>query len=407
MSVENVFPNKDQFDTMNMFLAAIASNQGGISVTKWADVQRLVRQGLHTKEFVVADQLDATWGDQTITFDVLDFDKHTPKDANLTHSLCMCSHGVLRPEWIYYSGPQLMYYTENGLPVGNYKFTLEGATHSGGPEYNGTYMFTTTKPIPADGGFRHTNIGAWRISYAKSDVPGDYITTYGARPQRTVVEADLTVTEWDGTTECTDLGTFNAFETSRDVSNSGMRNGTETQSSINPAWHASAIRQWLNSDAPAVDAADNTTVSNWWTPQTVFDNPPEQDAWAKSAGFLYNLDPELVAVIGEIEVKTNLPTQYRTTGENYIITHDKVWLQSASELVGPSYWLSPNEGVQLDYWVGTSESDRIKYYNSSPMRWALRTCDVTHSNVAIMVNEVGVIRQSYVTLGAVPTFCII
>ena len=93
-----------------------------------------------------------------------------------------------------FSAPQLMYYTDVELPAGKYKFTLDHAAYANGTAYDGTYMFTTTQPIPATGGFRHTNpIGGWKENYAQSDVLGNYITTYGASPARTVVERGLTV----------------------------------------------------------------------------------------------------------------------------------------------------------------------------------------------------------------------
>ena len=57
--MENIFPNKEQFDTMNRFLAAIASNSGGIEIKSWSDVQALVRQNLHSKAFAVADQFQS------------------------------------------------------------------------------------------------------------------------------------------------------------------------------------------------------------------------------------------------------------------------------------------------------------------------------------------------------------
>jgi hypothetical protein len=54
-------PTKEQFDVLNTLLASIASNAGagGITVSNWGDVQRLVRMGLHTKMFTVGDQLVA------------------------------------------------------------------------------------------------------------------------------------------------------------------------------------------------------------------------------------------------------------------------------------------------------------------------------------------------------------
>lgn len=410
MSVENVFPNKDQFDTMNVLLAAIASKQGGISITNWADVQSLVRQNLHTKAMAVADQLETTRGDKTLTFDVLDFDKHTPKNSKLTHSLPLGLHNVFTYGTMPFSVSQLMYYTENGLPAGKYKFTLDHAVYGGGTQYDGTYMFTLTQAIPADGGFRHTNpIGGWKNSYAQSDVLGNYITTYGARPQRTEVEKNVTVSVWDGTTACTDLGTFTArslsYHTEEDSTNGGKRNFTERQAYGSNRWRDSVYRQWLNSDAEAVGSSDNTTVSNWWKPATVFDRVPNGAKWA---GFLNGLDPEFVAVLGEVEVKTALCDCDRVNGATYDITYDKVWLQSQTEIFGSNN-NGIAEGSQLAYWVGATDADRIKYENTTARYWWLRSPNSTYAYYVRCVYPSGVLNyiSANYARGVVPACCII
>ena len=408
--MQNLFPNKDQFDTMNVLLASIASQQGGISIKNWADVQNLVRQNLHSKAMAVADQLETTRSEKTLTFDILDFDKHTPSNKYLSHSLALGLHNVFTYGTIPFCASQLMYYTEGGLPAGNYKFTLDHAVYGGGTQYDGTYMFTLTQAIPADGGFRHTNpIGGWKNSYAQSDVIGNYITTYGARPQRTEVEKGVAVSIWDGTTACTDLGTFTArsltYHTETDDVNGGKRNFTERQAYGSNRWRDSVYRQWLNSDAAAVDSSDTTTVSNWWKPATVFDRVP---GGAKLAGFLNGLDPEFVAVLGEIEVKTALCDCDKVDGATYDITHDKVWLQSMTEIFGSNN-NGIAEGSQLAYWVGASDADRIKYEGATARYWWLRSPSPPVASGVRVVSPSGVLSyiDAYGAHGVVPACCII
>lgn len=406
----NLFPNKDQFDTMNILLASIASQQGGISIKNWADVQGLVRQNLHSKAMAVADQLETTRNEKTLTFDILDFDKHTPTNKYLSHSLALGLHNIFTYGTIPFCASQLMYYTEGGLPAGNYKFTLDHACYGGTTQYDGTYMFTLTQAIPADGGFRHTNpIGGWKEKYAQSDVIGNYITTYGARPQRTEVEKNVAVKVWDGTTACTDLGTFTArsltYHTEADTANGGKRNFTERQAYGSNRWRDSVYRQWLNSDAEAVPSSDTTTVSNWWKPATVFDRVP---GGAKLAGFLNGLDPEFVAVLGEIEVKTALCDCDKVDGATYDITHDKVWLQSMTEIFGSNN-NGIAEGSQLAYWVGASDADRIKYEGSTARYWWLRSPHPTLANYVRGVYPSGVLSGNNASraYGVVPACCII
>lgn len=408
--MQNIFPNKDQFDTMNILLASIASQQGGISIKNWADVQGLVRQNLHSKAMAVADQLETTRNEKTLTFDILDFDKHTPSNKYLSHSLALGLHNVFTYGTIPFCASQLMYYTEGGLPAGNYKFTLDHACYGGTTQYDGTYMFTLTQAIPADGGFRHTNsIGGWKNSYAQSDVIGNYITTYGARPQRTEVEKSVAVKVWDGTTACTDLGTFTArsltYHTEADTVNGGKRNFTERQAYGSNRWRDCVYRQWLNSDAEAVPSSDTTTVSNWWKPATVFDRVPDG---AKLAGFLNGLDPEFVAVLGEIEVKTALCDCDKVDGATYDITHDKVWLQSMTEIFGSNN-NGIAEGSQLAYWVGASDADRIKYEGSTARYWWLRSPSPTNAVYVRSVYTSGVLDSGNASgaYGVVPACCII
>jgi len=372
-------------------------------------VQGLVRQNLHSKAMAVADQLETTRNEKTLTFDILDFDKHTPTNKYLSHSLALGLHNIFTYGTIPFCASQLMYYTEGGLPAGNYKFTLDHAVYGGGTQYDGTYMFTLTQAIPADGGFRHTNIGGYKASYAQGDVIGNYITTYGVRPQRAEVEKSVAVKVWDGTTACTDLGTFTArsltYHTEADTANGGKRNFTERNAYGSNRWRDSVYRQWLNSDAEAVPSSDTTTVSNWWKPATVFDRVP---GGAKLAGFLNGLDPEFVAVLGEIEVKTALCDCDKVDDATYDITHDKVWLQSMTEIFGSNN-NGIAEGSQLAYWVGASDADRIKYEGSTARYWWLRSPNPTNANGVRSVSTSGVLNSHNANHanGVVPACCII
>lgn len=480
--MENIFPNKEQFDTMNRLLAAIASNSGGIEIKAWSDVQALVRQNLHSKAFAVADQFQSeratsvsagignstgitavsvdemalveklgsnlngtfvltydgnvwlnsvgasanlkNWGitvtgtpakdDEivihvtatTLTFDVLDFDKHTPKNNALAHTIDLCLHDVFAYGTMPFSAPQLMYYTDVELPAGNYKFTLDHARYENGTEYDGTYMFTTTKPIPATGGFRHTNpIGAWKEKYAQTDVLGNYITTYGVSPLREVVESGLTVSVWDGTTECTDLGTFTSQRLDYHTDD-GKHNFTERQAYGSNRWRDSVYRQWLNSDAAAVPSSDTTTISNWWKPATVFDRVP---GGAKLAGFLYGLDPDFVNSLGEVEVKTALHACDRTGSATYDITYDKVFLLSRKNVFGSDEYSNVPEGELLEYFNGATNADRIKYQSGTARWWWLRTPISGGANHVRLVNTDGTVNDHGASsAGAVvPACCII
>lgn len=358
---------------------------------------------------VAGDYIVITATADALTFDVLDHDKHTPADTGLTHSLALGMHDIAVCDKIPFSVPQLMYWSKHGLPAGTYKLTLDHAAYNGQTYYDGTYMFTLEKAIPADGGFRHTSpIGDWRSSWTQAGVIGNYITTYGARPHRDVIESGVTFLAYDGETDCTDLGTFTAnsrdFYTEDDTVNDGKRNYTERQARGSNRWRDSVYRQYLNSTAPAGTTGNG--VSNWWTPQNVFDMPPEG---ADIAGFLYGLDPSFVATLSKVQVITRLCSYDRVDGATQDITYDKVWLQSVTEVFGKANW-DVNEGVYLAYWAGTTDADHIKYYNGTARHWWLRSPYPSISCSAQTVTPSdGKLNSSRTTgtIGIVPACCIV
>lgn len=357
-------------------------------------------------EHPVKSQISVNYNGTTVAFDVLDYDKHDLVDKDTAKTMCVCSHDIISYSTIPFCAPQLMYYTEGGLPAGNYRFTLDHATYGGGTQYDGTYMFTLTQDIPADGGFRHTNIGGSKASYAQGDVIGNYITTYGVRPQRAEVEKNVAVKVWDGTTACTDLGTFTArsrtYYTEDDTVNGGKRNFTERQVYGSNRWRDSVDRQWLNSTASAGTTGNG--VSNWWTPQSVFDRAP---GGANSAGFLYGLDPSFVAAMGKVKVITALCDCDKVDGATQDITYDKVWLQSMTEVFGNAN-NSISEGVRLAYWNGSTDADRIKYHNGTARYWWLRSPSPTIAGGVRLVGSPGVLNYTRAGSegGVVPAFCI-
>ena len=357
--------------------------------------------------YPIKGQFTTMRGSESLTWDVLDYDKHELVDTDTTKTMCVGMHNIFIYGTMPFCASQLMYWSENGLPAGTYKLTLDHAQYGGGTVYDGTYMFTLTKAIPADGGFRHTKpVGGWQSSYAKADILGNYITTYGARPQRSAIESRVTFSEYDGTTECTDLGTFTArsrtYYTEDDTVNGGKRNFTERQAYGSNRWRDSVYRQWLNSTAPAGTTGNG--VSNWWTPQSVFDRAP---GGANSAGFLYGLDPSFVAAMGKVKVITALCDCDKADGATQDITYDKVWLQSMTEVFGNAN-NSISEGVRLAYWNGSTDADRIKYHNGTARYWWLRSPNPADASYVRYVTSSGALISHGASNadGVVPACCI-
>ena len=301
-------------------------------------------------------------------FDVMDHDLHTPVNPALTHTMALLLHDMAAYGTIPFCPPQLLYYTDVELPAGSYKFTLDHGAYGGGIDQDGIYMFTTDVAIPADGGIRHNAVGYYKESgYAKTDITGGKVIIYGPGDARAIVKDNITCSEWDGDTECYDLGTFTARSTTYHTAD-GKHNFTERNAYGSNRWKTSVARQWLNSDgAPVPDGSE--VVSNWYTRQTVFDCPP---GGAKLAGYLYGLDTALVAVICPVKVKTAIPDPDKISGgEIYEETEDKIWLPSMTEIYGSNN-MGVAEGSQFDYWKDTSDAAKIKYQGSTARHWWLR-----------------------------------
>ena len=300
-------------------------------------------------------------------FDVMDHDLHTPVNPALTHTMALLLHDIAHYGTIPFCPSQLLYYTNVELPAGNYKFTLNRGTYGGVTTQDGTYMFSTDVSIPADGGIGHNAVGYYKESgYAKTDITAGKVIIYGPGDARAIVKDNISCSEWDGTTECTDLGTFTARSLTYHTAD-GKHNFTERNAYGSSRWKTSAARQWLNSDAAPVPE-ESEVVSNWYIRQTVFDRVP---GGAKLAGYLYGLDPELKAVICPVKVKTALPDQERIEGATYEETEDTVWLASMTEVYGSNN-NNVAEGSQFEYWKDTTNAAKIKYQGSTARYWWLR-----------------------------------
>ncbi len=339
----------EKMDTQNRFLAALVTAQGGaLKPTSWAEIQALVRAGLHKNVFSIGDQLVCQKGSSSITWDVIGIDHDTPADSQFTHSLTLQLHDCLSSQ-MQVDAPEALYYAENGLVSGTYNFTIQGSyTPIGGTSK--TFQFTLTDDVPAG--------GQLTFSWAYNTQAGSAkITSYGA-DLTTVIESGISVTEGSSGTS---LGTTDG--------NSTNLNFIEKARFGSNNYSESAIRQFLNS---------NNSAGSVWAPQTNFDRPP---TWANNtAGFMSDLDSDFLAVVGTANKVTCLNTV--ADGGGSITTTDKFFLLSRSEVYGGNENGAVNEGGPYAYYKDYSDlseagigndTNRIKYRNQSATSWLIRT----------------------------------
>lgn len=223
---------------------------------------------------------------------------------------------ILQSEKVLYGlqvdGPEAFYYAAEGLAAGTYNITL-GDNYDTSYGGGSTYQFTLTQAVPAGGQLTLD----W--PYNKTPLQGAGVKSWASGADTTPIET-VTPTAGDAGTS---LGTLLIAVQSGSGLNSihRMRYGSNR-------WSTSAMRQHLNSAAKA---------GSVWTPQTVFDRAP---SWVSStAGFKYGLDPEFIAICGDVELLTALSTAAGdctsadgAAGTGFETTVDKFFLPSRPEV---------------------------------------------------------------------------
>jgi len=164
----------------------------------------------------------------------------------------------------------------------------------------------------------------------------------------------------------------------------------------------SAIRQWLNS-------AETTFT---WQPQHQYDVAPEGAPY-DGAGFLKLLDPDLVAVLGAVDKQVARNTV--TDGGGQDLFSDKVFLLSRVEVYGGTEGVTTGEAPYPYYEAmasgptGGALDGRIKFLDSSPHNWWLRSPYVENTYSARSVDTIGVVGRNSVvnSQGVAPACCIV
>ena len=258
----------------------------------WAGIQEIVRAGLHTSVFSVGDQLVAKQGVTDYTYDVIGINQDTPTSLDFTNTMTLQMHKVLKK--IPFNSRELLYYAEAALPPGTYHF------YSGGNPAS-DYQFTTTLEIPAGGGIKLT-YAAFNITDGASSINSSLAT---------VETFTLTV------------GTGGTLLAVHPYPWCALKGGSR--------YDYSNLRQWLNSDG----------ATYAWEKTYGYNMPPTHAAY-NTPGFLYDLDPELRAVIGPVNKMWQLPNPGGMEPGGYETVSDTVFLLSRVEVYGDDYWTPEN-----------------------------------------------------------------
>ena len=365
--------------------------------SKWGAIRYAVQDGDGPTKYPVGSQLSVHHDEYgTIVFDVVAHDLHKKPDDPTAHTMTLMMHDCINNRQIDASEMLWANTGKTALAAGTYNFTLYKGGYNGQTGEDGTYQFTLAKPIPAGGGWTHSQVGTPRAStagYKPANIIGAYVTTYDAN--RNAIETGVAVTAGSGGTA---LGTASNAKANC-VNTVGTFNSVSRRSAGSNNWQQSAVRQWLNSDAAA---------NEWWQKQTAFDMRAN---YASAAGFLNGIDADFLSVLGAVDITTAKNTVYEVdaTGGSYV-TRDKVFCASMTEIgLGNNGDIA--EGGVMGLYDGATATDRIKYDIAAPTtarNWWLRSPGRMVSNSTnVIKSDGGLTTNSAYAGNSVAACCVI
>ena len=293
------------------------------SIRSAADIKAALNAGMDLTD-LVGEQITCSKGDDTLTWDVVDYDSTNGRIMLLLHDAFGTANMVFEPA-------QALMWCENGLAAGSYTF-----------KWNATQVyFTLTTAIPAGGQLRANNSSFW---------------TYESQSATATLETGtVSTTEIAG---ATDLG----------KTGDGLLNHHDRVSYGSNNFAESALYWWLNSDAVA-----NTQR----VPVTKFSRA---HSYAQP-GFLNGLDANFIAALDDTtwlcacnnvyECPESLGGYTKGKGQTYTVT-SKIGLASEMEIFG-SYGGNQDGSTIYDLYNGAEATDRIKYRGTSAQTWWLRS----------------------------------
>ena len=326
------------------------------AISTWNDVRNAVRLGLGAQLFPPGYEFEVTCPNRnyTVPFVVRGHDTILAKNNKLTHAMILehkyvYGHNGAAYSAVQFDAPEALFYAEEGLTAGTYHFNWND---SNGLSV-GDYQFTLASGIPPHG----------QITINTS---AQTVTTYASVGATTAIESNVQLSQG---TDGTDLGT----------TGSGNLNHVHRILGGNNNYAQSAARQLINSAEAAGDV---------WAPVSKFDRPP---SWATSLeGFAHVLDPEFLAVVETAAIPCRTSNVFEaasldgtqfTTASTYTL-YDKFFLLSRPEIFGDWDSASIKDGVQLEYYVGLSNAERIRRdKNGSARSCFLRSPYPGHANI--------------------------
>ena len=312
-----------------------------------------------TGAHAVDDEIVVHVAADEIPMNVLDYDYHTPADANIQHS---CTLGMTNCYQNFaFDAPEALIKVVDGLAGGShYYITLVNGAYGGGTGQDGVYGGTLAadQTIPAGGYLRHTTMGAYQSSYNASQITNGEWIAYDASFNQI---GSQIATDSDDQTG-TNFGTATA---QTENGNSPHVNFTSRNAYGDNRLEYSNWLQFANASG-----------IGWWVQKTEFDFPPSGIATLK--GLLTGLDPVMLKSMMKVKIRTAIPT---CDGGGYKDIETKVFPLSMTEVnlgannsqYETSFGLDDTlKTTPLAFYTGATNADRVKTLNNAARYWWLR-----------------------------------
>lgn len=336
MAVENILPSGAQMASLlntqkQIRDAVLVLAHGEETSQEWAHIRDNVLEGHGPLLYPVGTQFvtpHTTYGN--IVWEVTGHDQIASATGK-AHTMTLLAKCALTGNSVQFDSAEAAIACDTALTAGT-------TYHFAHPDGSGTFQFTASVNCP---------VGTQLVP-TLSDYAITALTPY-AQGSTTTLGAAMPVTAGAGGTEipATSVNHHHRFRY-------GSNNYKE-----------SAIRQFLNSDGAA---------GTYWTPQTKYDRPP---SWNGSligfkAGFANDFLNAIDTPVVKCSTNNTFESQDSTTPRNSQYTvADQFFLPSRYEIYGSSD--VADGSVMMSYFVGASDTRRVRTYNNSAVYWWLRT----------------------------------
>ena len=312
---------------------------------------------------------------EQIPMNVLDYDYHTPANANIQHS---CTIGMTNCYQNFaFDAPEGLIKVVDGLAGGShYYVTLDHGSYGGGTGQDGVYGGTLAadQTIPAGGYLRHTTMGVYQSSYNASQITNGKWIAYDASFNQIGSQIDTDSGDETGT----NFGTATA---QTENGNSPHVNFTSRNAYGDNRLEYSNWLQFANASG-----------IGWWVQKTEFDFPPSGIATLK--GLLTGLDPVMLRSMMKVKIRTAIPIfdgGYKDIETKvFPLSMTEVNLGTNNSQYETSFGLDDTlKTTPLAFYTSATNADRIKTLNNAARYWWLRGPYPSYSGVVRSVSTDG------------------